>query len=68
MPGADDDATLVVTKIIVHISPRRSLMSAYEAMVIALFVVGFGVVRFGVPLLIIWTIRQIAGRFAPSQT
>ena len=43
-------------------------MSAYEAMVIALFVVGFGVVRFGVPLLVIWTIRQIAGRFAPSQT
>ena len=68
MPDGGEDATLVVTKIIVHISPRRSLMSAYEAMVIALFVVGFGVVRFGVPLLVIWTIRQIAGRFAPSQT
>lgn len=35
-------------------------MSLYEASIIALFVVSFGLVRFGVPLLVIWTIRQIA--------
>jgi hypothetical protein len=43
-------------------------MSAYEASVIALFVVTFALVRFGVPLLVMWAVRQIAVRVAPNQT
>lgn len=42
-------------------------MSAYEVSIIALFVVGFGAVRFGVPLLVIWAIRQVAGRTTQLQ-
>lgn len=42
-------------------------MSAYEVSIIALFVVGFGLLRFGVPLLVIWAIRQIASHTTQLQ-
>jgi hypothetical protein len=68
MMGASDNATLEAVPLTASIQPRSGPMSAYEASVIALFVVTFALVRFGVPLLVMWAVRQIAVRVAPNQT
>lgn len=68
MMGASDNATLEAVPTTAKTQPRSVPMSAYEASVIALFVVTFALVRFGVPMLVLWAVRQIAVRIAPNQT